>query len=220
MTTRHAQSPLITERPTGTAAALCARTGRTPRQLAADRRSVEALQQTLLRDDCYLLGTKNQDPLDLARRAGITVSGELECHGGSKVLSGVTRQVAGESHQWAAPLGSDGQDGAWLQLAWPQAVTLSEVRLTFDTGFARPLTLTMSDHHTARTIRGPQPETVRDYALEALIAGRWQEIACQTGNYQRLCVHRFPVIVTTALRLRVDATNGDPHARVFEIRCN
>ena len=126
----------------GTAAAWCAREALTPRQLAGDARHLTALKQALLKDDCYLLGTRNEDTLDLARRARASASGELECHGAAKVLSGVTRQVQGESHQWAGPLGSDGGGGATLRLDWPQPVTLAEVRLVFDSGFARPLTLT------------------------------------------------------------------------------
>jgi len=98
-------------------------------------------------------------------------------------------------------------------------VSLSEVRLTFDTGFDRALTLTMSDHHTRQTIRGPQPETVRDYTLEAVdAAGVWRPLAEVSGNYQRLRVHRFETMHAGAIRLRVSATNGDPHARLFEFR--
>lgn len=204
----------------GTAAVQCLRQGIAPRQLAQNPAQVAALKQTLLKNDCYLLGTKNEDPLDLARHARITASGEIECHGPKKVLSGVTRQVDEESHQWAAPLGSDGEGGAWLRLDWSEPVQLGEVRLTFDTGFERPLTLTMSDHHTRQTVRGPQPETVRDYTLQALTAdGAWRSLATATGNYQRLRSHRFTSVTAQALRLRITATNGDTHARVFEVRC-
>lgn len=204
----------------GTAAVQCLRQGIAPRQLAQNPAQIATLKQTLLKDDCYLLGTKNEDPLDLARRARITASGEIACHAPTNVLSGVTRQVDDESHQWAAPLGSDGEGGAWLRLDWPEGVPLSEVRLIFDTGFERPLTLTMSDHHTRQTVRGPQPETVRDYTLEALTAdGAWRSLATVTGNYQRLRSHRFTSVKARALRLRISATNGGKHARLFEVRC-
>lgn len=201
----------------GAAAAMCAREGVAPRDLAA---APSRLQQILLKDDCYLLGTKNEDPLDLARQARVTASGEIECHSPKKVVDGTTRQVGDESHQWAAPLSSDGEGGAWLRLDWPSPMNVSEVRLTFDTGFERALTLTMSDHHTRQTIRGPQPETVRDYALEALdsAGSSWHPLAQVTGNYQRLRVHRFEPTQTAAVRLRVTATNGDPNARLFEVR--
>jgi hypothetical protein len=77
----------------------------------------------------------------------------------------------------------------------------------------------MSDHHTSKTIRSPQPETVRDYVVEARVGQEWQELAQVTGNYQRLRVHRFMPITAHAIRLRVLATNGDAAARVFEVRC-
>ncbi|HEV2124337.1 MAG TPA: FAD-dependent oxidoreductase, partial [Chloroflexota bacterium] len=140
----------------GTAAALCFQEGITPRALATDKERLAGLKQALLKDDCYLLGTRNEDPADLARQARVTASASLEGHEPHKILSGLTRQVEDETHQWASPLR---EGSAWIQLEWPEPVTLGEVRLTFDTGFARPLTLTMSDHHTAKTIRAPQPET-------------------------------------------------------------
>ena len=41
----------------------------------------------------------------------------------------------------------------------------------------------------------------------------------EKGNYHRRRVHRFGPLTTTKLRLTVEATNGDPSARVYEIRC-
>lgn len=199
----------------GTAAAQCARDGLTPRALVNEQAQLAALQQALLKDDCYLLGTRNDDPADLVRRARVSASAALPCHDAAKVLSGVTRQVGDETNQWAAPLAAD---GAWLQLDWPEPQTLAEVRLVFDTGFARQLTLTMSDSHNARQVRGPQPETVRAYRLDALVDGAWRTLADVTGNYQRLRVHRFAPVRAAALRLTVTATNGDAAARVFELR--
>jgi hypothetical protein len=83
------------------------------------------------------------------------------------------------------------------------------------------LTLSASDRTNATVFRGPQPETVRDYRLEAQDAGgAWRVIAAAEGNYQRKRIHRLPRPVEThALRLVALSTNGDPSARVFEIRC-
>lgn len=58
----------------GTAAALCCRQRRTPRQLA--ERGVAGLQQQLLKDDCYLPGFPNADSADLARAATVTATSE------------------------------------------------------------------------------------------------------------------------------------------------
>jgi len=56
----------------GTAAALCLRSGRTPRELG--QQQLGQLQQTLLKHDQYIPDLKNEDPDDLARTAMVTAS--------------------------------------------------------------------------------------------------------------------------------------------------
>jgi len=67
-------------------------------------------------------------------------------------------------------------------------------------------------------IRGPQPETVRDYALLVERDGTWHTVCEVQGNYQRLCAHDIPEQPADAIRLTVTATNGAPDARLFEFR--
>lgn len=110
---------------------------------------------------------------------------------------------------------------ATLDLRWATPVAVSEVQLIFDTGLHRFLTLSQADGYTARMEWGrPQPETVRDYRLEAKIGGEWRVIHTEVGNYQRRRVHRWadPLPTVAALRLVVTATNGLDHARVCEVR--
>jgi hypothetical protein len=112
-------------------------------------------------------------------------------------------------HQWI----SQGLP-AWIELEWPEKQRISAIELTFDTGFERELTLTMSDLYNSRMIRGPQPETVRDYTLSA---EGWTFPV--RGNYQRRRVHVLETpLCTDRLRLTVAATHGDPNGRLFEIR--
>jgi len=74
----------------GTAAATCVRHDLTPRQLAQDGGRVAALQQTLLKDDCFILDLPNADPNDLARQATAAATSEaplaLEPAGGEAGL--------------------------------------------------------------------------------------------------------------------------------------
>jgi hypothetical protein len=123
------------------------------------------------------------------------------------------------THRWM----SDPAAGlpAWLELRWPEPVAVREVQLVFDTGQHRFLTLSQADGYTRRMHWGaPQPETVRDYRIEAEIAtGGWTVLHTERGNYQRLRRHRLPAVaVARALRLVVEATNGLDHARVLEVR--
>ena len=188
-----------------------------------------AIQQHLLRDDAYLIGCANQDQGDLAPRAAVTASSACADGPAEAVLSGCTRADSGDrgappersaagTQRWI----SDPSAGlpAWLQLRWEHPVTPVQIRLVFDTGLHRALTLTHSDAYAERMEWGrAQPETVRDYVLEGQANGRWWELARVEGNYQRLCVHNLvqaPAI--EALRICVEATNGITEARICEVR--
>lgn len=108
----------------------------------------------------------------------------------------------------------------YYRLSNRQPVDLVQVQLIFDTGLHHVLTLSHSDAYVERMRYGvAQPETVRDYTVEAEVAGVWTEIANGAGNYSRLVVHDLETPVQTiALRLTVLATNGLDHARLCEIR--
>ena len=203
----------------GTAAALCARHGLTPRELRRER--MAELQQALLRDDQTIRGVRNEDPLDLARAATVTASHHLPEAAPEHVVDGHVRDVPGQwTHRWGAEtLDDTGRAAAWIELAWDSPVALSRVQITFDSGFHRELTLSGSDGVTARTVRGPQPETVRDYTLSARTARGDVVLAEVRGNHQRLRRHAFEPLEARAVRLTVSATNGSEHVRVFEIRC-
>jgi len=49
--------------------------------------------------------------------------------------------------------------------------------------------------------------------------GALRPLASVTGNHQRLKRHRFEPVDAAAIRIHVTATNGDPAARIFEVRC-
>lgn len=203
----------------GTAAAWCGRHNLLPRQLYDDKPRLRQLQQALLRDDQSIHELRNEDPLDLARRATARASGHLARCPAAKVINGYVRDIPGKSvNRWSAELGDE---GAWIELNWQQVQRISRIQITFDTGFARPLTLTSQDNYDARMIRGPQPETVRDYTLAYRPTGdgEWVRLTEVQGNYQRLARHAFDPVAAQALRIHVTATHGDPAARIFEIRC-
>ncbi len=179
---------------------------------------ITQLQRQLQKDDAFLPTQKNDDPLDLARTAQITVSSEQPGKEGSLILDGITRDLIGrlgswadqKPHHWASL-----ELPAWAELTFTAPVQVKEIHLTFDTGFTRELMLTPSDYITKKGIRGPQPETVRDYRI---LAGD-KVLVEETGNHQRKRVHHLAEPVTTgSLRLEVLATQGVSEARVFEIR--
>ncbi len=128
-------------------------------------------------------------------------------HRPENVTDGVTRIVGKQSHLWA----SDPQQPLpqWVELDWDAPVELNEVRLTFDTDFS------------LKFPERPLPaKLVKAYRVEAFDGKAWKEVASVKENGLRLCVHRFPTVKAAKLRLVVEATHGDPSARVFEIRAS
>ena len=202
----------------GTAAALCARHGITPRELYRDKPKLRELQQTLLRDDQTIKGLRNADPADLARKAKVSASASTEPSKPENVVDGFVRDMEGEmNHRWIAPMSPE---GAWLELAWDEPPKIGHVQLTFDTGFHRELTLSAQDRVNDAIIRAPQPETVRDYRLVAVDPdGREVELARVEGNHQRLRRHDFKPVQAAKLRVEITATNGSETARIYEVRC-
>ena len=120
------------------------------------------------------------------------------------VIDGVSRPENGEYHGWrsdpALPLPQA------IRLDFPEAVTASEVRLTFDTNLS-----------FWETINRP-PRLVKRYRVEALTAGSWTTLVEERDNRLRHRIHTFPKREMTALRVTVLETYGDPSARIFEIR--
>jgi len=202
----------------GTAAAVCAQAGIAPRQLYQEKIRLTGLQQILLRADQTILRVRNADPKDLARKAVATASDEQPGADADHVINGYLRDRPKQTDNiW---IGKMSLNGAWLELTWAQPRKISQVQITFDTGFIRPFTLTAQNNFNERMIRDPQPETVRDYELLYTDAdGQSHSLAKVTGNHQRVNRHAFGPVEAKSIRLRITATNGADTARVYEIRC-
>jgi len=127
--------------------------------------------------------------------------------GPENVVSGVARP-----EKWTNIWISDPEAGM------PQHLTLDfgaekwfdTVMLTFDTN--------LNVDYTMLPPLYVHPECVRDYELQVMLDGGWETIVEVKGNYQRRRIHRFRRVKSRALRLVVHATNGDPSARVYEVR--
>ncbi len=212
--TRVAATGAVMGQAAGTAAAMCVERACLPGELS--KQDISDLQQQLLREDQFIPELAADDPSDLARQASVSATSEEPGREAVQVLSGVTRHRHGNEHQWASAPGE--KLPQTIELRWDEARAVSQVQIVFDTGFARPLTLTHSDGFSSKMVRAAQPETVRDYRIEAEADGAWQEVVSVTGNYQRRRVHKFAARQATALRVTCEATNGDDQARIFEVR--
>jgi len=201
----------------GTAAAYCAQRNLLPKEVTGTPERMDELQQVLLRHDQSLLGVANADPADLARKARVTCSHQTEDGAAEQVIDGWNRDIGdGKTHQWRAAMG-DGKP--WLRLDWEEPQTIRQIQFTFDTALQRRLFLSGEDGAYKSQTRGPQPETIAEYAVEVLVGSVWREVARNTDNSVRRVVHEVEPVAVSALRLRVIRTQGDALARVFEVRC-
>lgn len=213
----------------GTAAAIAVARNIEPCGLANNSVVVRAIQQRLLRDDCFLVGRSNADSEDLARIAPVTASSEQADGPAGQVVQGPTRATHGErgappnrrvasTHRWMSDPGAGFP--ATLELTWDSPILPREIQFIFDTGMHRHLTLSHHDGYTATMMWGrPQPETVRDYTVSGYVDSGWIPFVTVRDNYLRRRVHAIEVArPVTKIRIEVRATNGLDHARIFEVR--
>ncbi len=201
----------------GTAMAYCTQHQISPNQLANQEKSMSEFQQILLRQDQAILGVQNEDEKDLARKAKVKASTETEDGLAVHVIDGYNRDVHdGNPHQWRAEISNE---EPWIELSWEGPVKLNLVQLTFDTGLHRHLRISPQDTVYFNQERCPQPETVADYTIEAKCKDKMTVLASVQNNFLRQVEHTFDPVEAESIRIKIQKTNGDPLARVFEVRC-
>ena len=214
----------------GTAAAKAVQRGCLPEQLLNNQKIVCQIQDELIRNDCFLPGIKINTPC-LTSMSTATASSEQPDGGAVNVQKSLTRSTYGSMgthprydvgilNRWMSSL----KKGlpAWIELSWPTPVVLKEIRLIFDTGLHRPLTLIRDRSCQAYNndmIWGSQPETIKKYDIQVNKTDGWASIISVSNNYQRLAIHRFSGISTNSLRIIVTETHGINHARICRIQC-
>ena len=199
----------VTGQAAGTAAALAMKKNLTPREVLS---YITELQQELLRDDCYIPGLKNEDPLDLAKKAEVYSEGGT---GAERIINGVGRAVGEESNCWKAPL----KDRPELCLKWDSCEEISTVQLLFDSNLSREITPSISQRVLMRQSRMSPPELIHEYELEFFKEGISVRKILRDSVGQRKQVVHFPEkIFCDELRIRPLNTYGSEDVVIFEVR--
>ena len=102
----------------------------------------------------------------------------------------------------------------WLRLDFDKTKKLNSVYLIFDTNLKTKRYKTWKYTQSERM----PPESVRDYRIQYLDGEDWVTVAEARENYTRRRIHHFPAVETSSLRVLIDKTNGDPSARIYEVR--
>jgi len=199
----------------GTAAALAAKRNLTPREYG--KKYIDELKQTLLKNDCYLPNTKNNDYKDHAQNALITASSERPGYEAEQVINGIARSTDDATNLWR----SNGMDisGEWINVKLNKSENISSIRIIFDPDLSEERCITVSKAFIDKEPIGVAPQLVRDYELIVISNGAviWSKKV--SDNYQRLNIIDLPAeIEADQVRINVTATNGAPDAHIFEVR--
>ncbi|RIX59484.1 FAD-dependent oxidoreductase [Paenibacillus nanensis] len=130
-----------------------------------------------------------------------------------KAVGGYKRPYGGPQLWASEPLAAGGEQ--WLELSWDGAVAAREVIVTWNDDVNEDL-INLHHHRTPFEVI---PELAKHYRLEARIGGAWITVSETRDNRRRTNRLRFDSpIVTDALRVVVEETNGAPCAELVEVR--
>lgn len=197
----------------GTAAAMCIHYDCMPREILEH---IDELQQTLLKDDCYIPGICNRDESDLARTAIVEASSAKEGCAPQLVVNGIARGEGENRNIWI----SDGmsEDGEWIALKLPTEALVSQVRLTFDSNFNYAIKQTMSSKRQKQQRPGVPAELVKNYTVTLLLGGKKVAERTVVDNVQRANVISFDPVCCDKVLVKVQQSNGAEDAHIFEVR--
>ena len=194
----------------GVAASMCIKYNCEPRDISGH---IEELKEELLKEDCYIPNTCNNDENDIARTANVTSSSALDGFFAENVVNGISR---GDKNIWISS--AIGERGETISLDLKRNYEISEVRLTFDANFSYPIKLTMSKVRQGEQRIGVPPELVKDYAVTLWKDNKKAAEKIIKDNTQRLNVINFEPTLCDKVTVTVYTTNGAENARIFEIR--
>ena len=199
----------------GTAGAMAIKYNTTPRGIYENH--IKELQQTLLKDDCYIPNVKNEDEKDFARFAKISASSTKSGYDAENIINGVARQVHDDVNCWH----SNGlsADGEYIELSFEKAVDVSEIHLKFDSNLSKQLTITVSDWVKENEIKTLPIELVKDYDIILYSGDEAVKTIEIKDNILRHNVNRLETAVKCdKIKVKINNTYGVNEARIFEVR--
>lgn len=194
----------------GTAAAMAAEGGVCPREV-----DVDALQQTLMQDDCYLPGRAHGRLGDRIARADLSASSHQAGCGIEKVRDGFLRKEEDDDHCWR-PMSGDVKPE--IRAVWPEKEKIGRIILRFDSNCDRNYMISISKWQQDRIYKGVPEELPKDIRLTLRSGGQtvWEKNI--NDNYQRFLSLTIPEgAVCDELKVEIMATNGADCVSVFSL---
>jgi hypothetical protein len=196
----------------GVAAAMAVQKKITPRQVGEH---IQTLQQKLLRQDCYLPGVANMDPLDVARGAVVTASSYQDGAEPDNIINGWGRTIGDHKNYWQP----ESIGPQWIQLAMSGPYAMSQIQILFDSNLSREIMISLSEVHLADQEPGTPSSLVKSFMLEMYDHGTVVYAQRIQNNHQRrVVVNLDKPVVCDSVILTVLETHGTKEPKIFEIR--
>lgn len=167
---------------------------------------IEELQQTLLKEDCYIPGVKNEDPSDFAKKCKIV----SENKDASLVVDGYSRNEKSAVHR------CDLSPDETIELLFPEKRKVKEILLKFDSDLSHELTITISEYVKSRQQDFP-PSLAKRFELIGLSDGKEVYKFTENNNFLRLRTF-YPDVEMDTLRIRITESYKNKKAGLYEIR--
>ena len=197
----------------GTAAALALKLGVTPREI---NNHITALQQQLLKDDCFIPNFKNEDSADFCLNATVSASSYKQGYEAQNVINGVARTVGENSNMYRS--NGISEDGESLTLNFEKAVNLNELHIKFDSNLSQEIEISLNEWVTSRQEKGLPSYLVKDYKVELIKDGETVKTIERNDNIFRFNKINLENTLCDSVKITCYSTYGDSDIRIFEVR--
>ena len=178
-------------------------------------RHVHELQQTLLRDDCYIPGIKNEDEQDLMRDAAVQANAWLPGCEPQNVVNGMARTVGDDLNCWAACTA----DAPKLTVQWEEPKLVRYIHFAFDSNLSREITISINQEVLGRQSESTPPELVKAFRIVLECEGKTtEEITLEDVSQRKVIVDLKKEIVCDRMLVEQFETHGSEIVRIFEVR--
>ncbi len=199
----------------GTAASIAVKYGCGPKEVG--EKYIKELQQTLLKDDCYIPAIKNQDQNDLALKSRISASSFTIGNNPENIVSGVTRAIGEQSNVWESDSFNLGEQ--WIAFKLNKESLISQIRVVFDPDLNKEIMITQTKRRQETLVKGMPHTLVKDYVVKAFLGEEQVFIKQFKDNDKRLSVIDVNGgIMADKVVVEVQSAYGVDKARIFEVR--
>lgn len=196
----------------GTAAAMAAKGGMLPRDV---NHHIHELQQTLLRDDCYIPGVKNEDEQDLMRDAAVQANAWLPGCEPENVVNGTARSVGDDLNCWAACAA----DAPKLTVQWKEPKTVRSIHFAFNSNLSREITISINQEVLGRQSKSTPPVLIKSFRVIMEYEGKTvKEMMLEEVSQRKVVVDLKKEIVCDRIVVDQFETYGCDIVTVFEMR--